>query len=168
MFIGLNRKNSFWGLKIGRGNPRETEESEKRVTLLNLVLDLSKERTLWRCCMTGIGYPKSKEGESTSYTQQVLQMCSRTHWKKSTLGRRCEYRTHRKHYTNSHRSCWRKMPLGEGDLESSTWQTMTKCSPHPLKEEVFGEDGVGEAMEEHIITGSIGGKVFGGREMGIQ
>lgn len=118
--------------------------------------------------MTGIGYPNSKEGESTSYTQQVLQMCSCTHWKKSTLGRRCEYRAHRKHYTNAHRSRWRKMPLGEGDLESSTWQTMTKCSLHLLKEKVFGEDGRGEAMEEHIITGSTGGKVFGGREMGIQ
>lgn len=63
--------------------------------------------------------------------------------------------------------------MGEGDLESSTWQTVTKCSLHPLKEKVFGEDwwrwaGGGEAMEEHIITGSIGGKVFGGREMGIQ
>ena len=167
MFISLNRKKALWGLKIGRGNPRETEESEKRLTLLNLVLDLSKERTLWICCMTGTGYPKSKEGESTSYTQQVLQMCSCTHWKKSTLGRRCEYRAHRKHYTNAHRSHWRKMPLGEGNLESSTWQTMTKGSLHPLKEKVFGED-EGEAMEEHIITGSTGGKVFGGREMGIQ
>ena len=31
MFIGLNRKKALRGLKIGRGNPRETEESEKRV-----------------------------------------------------------------------------------------------------------------------------------------
>lgn len=78
MFTGLNRKKGPLGyrLKIGRGNPSDTEGSGKRVTLLNLVLDLLKERTLGRGFMIGTGYARSKEGESTSYARQVLHTCS--------------------------------------------------------------------------------------------
>lgn len=56
-------------LRLGGGNSRDTEGSEKKVIFINWALDLLKERTLGRGFMIGAGSPRGNEGASTPYTQ---------------------------------------------------------------------------------------------------
>lgn len=57
-----------YGLQTGRGNPSNTEGSGEGVTLVNWVLDLSKEKTLGRGFRMSTGSPRGNEGECTLYT----------------------------------------------------------------------------------------------------
>lgn len=80
----------------------------------------------------------------------------------------------RKHWLlPSHRSCWRKMPLGEGDLRikhlADSDQMLTasikrKC----LRGRLVAVGGGRGRLWKSISSPDPLEKVFGGREMGIQ